>query len=97
MTMVLKSANPSHRSRYFDFIHPTICPFDIFITIIRSIGEEGLYVLDASTLECLQYESLYPKKRKLKLKLETFDEHHEIQVRNDLIDCQIDICSVDVR
>ncbi|TPX75512.1 hypothetical protein CcCBS67573_g03213 [Chytriomyces confervae] len=76
MTMVVKTASPTHRT--------------------RSKGEEGIYVLDAATHECVQYRSLFPKKQKLKLDLEFFNSHSELQVRNDLIDCQIDICSVDV-
>ncbi|KAJ3410454.1 hypothetical protein HDV05_003716 [Chytridiales sp. JEL 0842] len=76
MTMVVKTANPNHRT--------------------RARGEEGLYVLDAATSECVHYDSLYPKKRKLNLNLEVFKAHNELQVRNDLIDCQIHICSVDV-
>ncbi|KAJ3331280.1 hypothetical protein HDU76_003615 [Blyttiomyces sp. JEL0837] len=62
----------------------------------RSKGEEGLYVLDANTHECVHYDSLYPKKKKLKINAEIFKKHPEVQVRNDLIDCQIDICSLDV-
>ncbi|ORY31492.1 nucleotide-diphospho-sugar transferase [Rhizoclosmatium globosum] len=62
----------------------------------RSKGEEGIYVLNAATQECVQYRSLFPIKQKLKLDLELFKAHSELQVRNDLIDCQIDICSVDV-
>ncbi|KAI8617025.1 nucleotide-diphospho-sugar transferase [Chytriomyces sp. MP71] len=76
MTMVLKTASPTHRT--------------------RSKGEEGIYVLDAATRECVQYRSLYPAKQKLKLDLELFKSHSELQVRNDLIDCQVDVCSVDV-
>ncbi|KAJ3023506.1 UNVERIFIED_CONTAM: hypothetical protein HDU68_008576 [Siphonaria sp. JEL0065] len=76
MTMVVKAASPTHRT--------------------RSKGEEGIYVLNAVTQECVQYRSLFPTKQKLKLDLELFKAHSELQVRNDLIDCQIDICSVDV-
>ncbi|KAJ3071818.1 hypothetical protein HDU98_004751 [Podochytrium sp. JEL0797] len=76
MTMVLKAASPTHRT--------------------RSKGEEGIYVLDAATQECVQYRSVFPTKHKLKLDLELFKSHSELQVRNDLMDCQIDICTVDV-
>ncbi|KAI9324285.1 putative translation initiation factor eIF-2B subunit epsilon [Zopfochytrium polystomum] len=76
MTMVLKSASPSHRT--------------------RSRGEEGIYVLDSVTRQCVHYDSVYPKKRKLKISTELFKAHPELKVRNDLIDCQIDICSIDV-
>ncbi|KAJ3092387.1 hypothetical protein HK100_006953 [Physocladia obscura] len=62
----------------------------------RAKGEEGIYVLDPASNECVQYRSLFPRKSKLKLDLDLFKSHPELQVRNDLIDCQIDICSVDV-
>jgi len=35
-------------------------------------------------------------KKKLRLDLEIFEGHPEVEIRNDLIDCQIDICSVEV-
>ncbi|KAI9193036.1 nucleotide-diphospho-sugar transferase [Polychytrium aggregatum] len=78
MTMVVKQASPTHRS--------------------RSKGEEALFVLDPKTNQCLHYEPMevYPKKNRLNLELKTFKEHPEIQIRNDLIDCQIDICSIEV-
>ncbi|KAJ3068743.1 hypothetical protein HK102_007097, partial [Quaeritorhiza haematococci] len=64
----------------------------------RARGEECLFVLDAKTNECLQYESLemYPRRRKVGLNAELFKHHPELAIRNDLIDCQIDICSIEV-
>ncbi|KAJ3387866.1 hypothetical protein HDU92_001754 [Lobulomyces angularis] len=65
----------------------------------RSKGEEGLFVLDAKTKELLHYESLevYPPKKKVEFDIqEIFKYHQEIEVRNNLIDCQIDICSLEV-
>ncbi|KAI8927304.1 nucleotide-diphospho-sugar transferase [Entophlyctis helioformis] len=64
----------------------------------RTRGEEELFVLDAKTNECVHYESSarYPVKRKVKLDPQIFKAHDEVLVRNDLIDCQIDICSIEV-
>jgi translation initiation factor eIF-2B subunit epsilon len=46
----------------------------------------------------LHYEPFqrYPAKSKASLGVHLFKQHPEISVRNDLIDCQIDICSLDV-
>ncbi|KAJ3043558.1 hypothetical protein HDV00_004658 [Rhizophlyctis rosea] len=78
MTMVLKQASPTHRS--------------------RAKGEESLFILDAETRECLRWESMepYPRKRKALLSTEVFAKHPEVDIRNDLIDCQIDICNIEV-
>lgn len=58
-----------------------------------------MFVLDAETSECLHYESVtgYPPKKVAKIPREIFNEHPEIEVRYDLIDCCIDVCSVEVR
>ena len=49
-------------------------------------------------MECLYYEPIhgYPLKSHLTIPLKILDEHPEIELRNDLIDCSIDICSVEV-
>jgi translation initiation factor eIF-2B subunit epsilon len=54
--------------------------------------------MDANTSECLHYESVpgYPPKAHAKIPRELFNEHPELEIRNDLIDCYIDICSVEV-
>ncbi|KAJ1561139.1 hypothetical protein HK405_004814 [Cladochytrium tenue] len=62
----------------------------------RSRGEEGIYVLDSSTKQCVQYESVFPRKRRLKIMTELFKNRSNLEIRNDLLDCQIDLCSVDV-
>jgi translation initiation factor eIF-2B subunit epsilon len=66
--------------------------------LIRSKSEEQLFVLDSKTNELLQYEPFqrYPAKTKIGFGFHHFKAHQEISVRNDLIDCQIDICSVEV-
>ncbi|KAF9953147.1 hypothetical protein BGZ72_005649 [Mortierella alpina] len=81
MTMVLKKASPLHRS--------------------RSVGDGSLFVLDQDSKECLHYQPVKAFKstrqdRRMTMNMEVFDKHPEVQIRNDLIDCQIDICSVEV-
>ncbi|KAJ3113728.1 hypothetical protein HDU96_003022 [Phlyctochytrium bullatum] len=62
----------------------------------RSRGEEGVFVIDPATLECVAYKELSPKSKYLPLNLELLNHRPELEFRNDFIDCQIDICSVDV-
>ncbi|RHZ90112.1 hypothetical protein Glove_8g20 [Diversispora epigaea] len=64
----------------------------------RALGESSIFVLDVKTNECVHYESVetYPRKRRMVMDMEIFNKHTDIQIRNDLIDCQIDICSVEV-
>ncbi|CAG8443520.1 6183_t:CDS:10 [Acaulospora morrowiae] len=64
----------------------------------RAMGESSIFVLDAKTNECVHYESVeaFPRKRRMVMSTEVFKKHADIQIRNDLIDCQIDICSVEV-
>ncbi|CAL1704887.1 unnamed protein product [Somion occarium] len=64
----------------------------------RSKGESAIFVLDAETSECLHYEHVtgYPPKKHAKIPREILAEHPEIEIRNDLIDCGIDVCSVEV-
>ncbi|KAF9990465.1 hypothetical protein BGZ75_001645 [Mortierella antarctica] len=81
MTMVLKKASPLHRS--------------------RSVGDGAVFVLDQDSEECLHYQPVKAFKttrqdRRMTMNMEVFDKHPEVQIRNDLIDCQIDICSVEV-
>ncbi|KAG9291448.1 hypothetical protein G9A89_021867 [Geosiphon pyriformis] len=64
----------------------------------RSIGESSIFVLDSETNECVHYEAVeaFPRKRRMVMDLEIFKSHTDVQIFNDLIDCQIDICSVEV-
>ena len=66
---------------------------------VRSKGESAVFVLDAETSECLHYEHVtgYPPKKTAKIPREIFAEHSDIEIRNDLMDCGIDVCSVEVR
>ncbi|KAK0503156.1 nucleotide-diphospho-sugar transferase [Armillaria luteobubalina] len=64
----------------------------------RSKGDSSIFVLDAETSECLHYEPVtgYPPTKKAHIPREIFAEHPEVEIRNDLIDCSIDVCSVEV-
>ncbi|KZT68221.1 nucleotide-diphospho-sugar transferase [Daedalea quercina L-15889] len=64
----------------------------------RSRGESGVFVLDPDTSECLHYEPVigYPPKTLARIPREILAEHPEVEIRNDLIDCCIDVCSVEV-
>ncbi|KAI0362257.1 nucleotide-diphospho-sugar transferase [Trametes cingulata] len=64
----------------------------------RSRGESGVFVLDPNTSECLHYEPVigYPPTPMIKIPREVLAEHPEVEIRNDLIDCSIDVCSVEV-
>ncbi|KAH9484230.1 putative translation initiation factor eIF-2B subunit epsilon [Psilocybe cubensis] len=64
----------------------------------RAKGESSVFVLDPNTSECLHYEHLqgYPAKKGISIPREIFAEHPELDIRNDLIDCSIDVCSVEV-
>lgn len=64
----------------------------------RSRAESGVFVLDAETSECLHYEPVigYPPTRQVAIPREVLLEHPEVEIRYDLIDCAIDVCSVEV-
>ena len=57
-----------------------------------------MFVLDPNTSECLHYEPVigYPPTPLVKIPREVLAEHPEVEIRNDLIDCHIDVCSVEV-
>ena len=81
MTMVLKETSPYHRS--------------------RERCEGGVFAIDEATGECLAYEPV-DTEANLKaitlplMKLSRPGAPKEISLRFDLMDCQIDICSVNV-
>ncbi|PPQ75415.1 hypothetical protein CVT24_012981 [Panaeolus cyanescens] len=64
----------------------------------RAQGESSIFVLDSETSECLHYEHVqsHPKRNNINIPREILAEHPEIDIRNDLIDCSIDVCSVEV-
>lgn len=64
-----------------------------------SKGDSAVFVIDPETSKCLHYEAVtgYPPKKYASIPREILNEHPEVEIRNDLIDCSIDICSVEVR
>ncbi|KAG7092347.1 hypothetical protein E1B28_008707 [Marasmius oreades] len=64
----------------------------------RSKGDSSIFVLDSETSECLHIESVigYPRKTHIRIPREILVEHPDVDIRNDLIDCGIDVCSVEV-
>ncbi|EIM90142.1 nucleotide-diphospho-sugar transferase [Stereum hirsutum FP-91666 SS1] len=64
----------------------------------KSRGDSAVFVLDADTSECLHYEPMagYPPKHIAHIPREILEEHSNIEIRNDFIDCSIDVCSVEV-
>ncbi|PCH38105.1 nucleotide-diphospho-sugar transferase [Wolfiporia cocos MD-104 SS10] len=64
----------------------------------RPRGESAVFVMDAETSECLHYEPVtsYPHKPIARIPREILAEHPEVEIRYDLIDCAIDVCSVEV-
>ncbi|KAH7889309.1 nucleotide-diphospho-sugar transferase [Phlebopus sp. FC_14] len=64
----------------------------------RSRGDSAVFVLDPETSECLHYEPVtgYPPKKYANIPREILIEHPEVEIRNDLLDCSIDVCSVEV-
>lgn len=64
----------------------------------RSRGDSAVFVLNKDTSECVHYEPVsgYPPKSITRIPREIFESHPNIEIRNDFIDCFIDVCSVDV-
>ncbi|CAG8752601.1 17128_t:CDS:2 [Cetraspora pellucida] len=58
-----------------------------------NLCESPIYVLDGKINECVHCETVevYPRKRRIVMDMEVFKKHADVQIRNDLIDCQIDI------
>lgn len=77
MTMVLREAGDSHRT--------------------KSQHMRPCFVVDPDTDACVHYEQLRPRESpRLDIPEEVLKEHVEIDVREDLIDCGIDICTPEV-
>ena len=57
-----------------------------------------IFVLDPSKSRCLHYEEMDWQKggRSVNIDPDFLSSHSEVDVRNDLIDCRIDICTPDV-
>ena len=53
-------------------------------------------LLDSNTLECLHYEYIRAGETRLALPREKIGNRADLDIRIDLVDCSIDVCSVDV-
>jgi translation initiation factor eIF-2B subunit epsilon len=64
----------------------------------RAKGEGSVVVLDPANDQCLMFSIMprYPVKFKLEVDPEMLKGRPAVQIHNDLLDCQIDICSPDV-
>jgi len=76
--------------------------------ILRSVGDQPhraanargitpVFVVDPTTGRCLQYEEAHPLQKEHKIDLDpVVFTHGEFEVRCDLVDCGIDICTPEV-
>lgn len=83
----------------FSYLHSLLLrKIPVCCCVCRPLGDGGVFVLDADTNECLHYEAVpgLPLKKKTHIPRDIFEKHQNVEVRNDLIDCGIDICSVEV-
>ncbi|ODQ64868.1 translation initiation factor eIF-2B epsilon subunit [Nadsonia fulvescens var. elongata DSM 6958] len=63
----------------------------------RSKIDPGVFILDEATDRCIRYEEItVDSTPHIAIDPELLDESNDISVRNDLIDCHIDICSADI-
>ncbi|KAH9050720.1 nucleotide-diphospho-sugar transferase [Lactarius hengduanensis] len=64
----------------------------------RSKGDSAVFVLDQDTSECLHYEPVtgYPPKSIARIPRDILENHPNIEIRNDLLDCSIDVCALEV-
>ncbi|KAF2436009.1 heat shock transcription factor 2 [Tothia fuscella] len=65
----------------------------------NSHGYSPVFVIDPSKDRCIHYEQIRPheeEERRVNIDPELLTSHQEIEVRTDLIDCGIDICTPDV-
>lgn len=65
----------------------------------RPIGDAAVWAIAPATSQLLQYTSIpaVPRVPMLRLPLELFDAPKtEVDVRNDLVDCGVDVCAIDV-
>ncbi|KAI9142814.1 nucleotide-diphospho-sugar transferase [Paraphysoderma sedebokerense] len=64
----------------------------------RNRGEHTIFAIDSTSSECIFFEAVSDPRTKARtnIPLEIFEKHSQVQIRYDLIDTQIDICSIDV-
>lgn len=66
---------------------------------IKSKRRKPIFVIDPKTERCLHYEEIGPKSvssRYVGMDAKLLKEHGELEIRGDLVDCFIDICTPDV-
>lgn len=77
MTMVLREAGSSHRT--------------------KSQNMRPCFVIDPEKGRCVHYEQIRPRESpRLDIAEDVLKDHVELEVREDLIDCGIDICTPEV-
>ena len=99
MTMVVKESGVRHRTRFVCSISSIFLGVrDYSLSCSRARGESSVFVLDSKTSECLHYEHIQgsPRTTTITIPREILTAHPEVDIRNDLIDCYIDVCSVEV-
>ncbi|KZV79640.1 nucleotide-diphospho-sugar transferase [Exidia glandulosa HHB12029] len=64
----------------------------------RPRGETSVFVLDSDTAEVLHYEGVaaVPETTRVSIPREKLKGHRNVDIRNDLIDCGIDVCAAEV-
>lgn len=64
----------------------------------RPKDANSVFVLDPITNQCVYYESVVslPRKHRMEISPEIFENRPQIEFRNDLVDPYLDICSVEV-
>ncbi|KLO12608.1 nucleotide-diphospho-sugar transferase [Schizopora paradoxa] len=64
----------------------------------RPRGDSSIFVVDPVTSECVYYDSVpgLPVKTHASIPRTVFEKHFELEIRNDLIDCGIDVCAFEV-
>lgn len=64
----------------------------------KAHGVEPVFIIDPTKNRCLHYEEMHPLQanRYVNIDPDLLNDHREMEVRTDLIDCGIDICTPDV-
>ncbi|CAO3668495.1 hypothetical protein G6F70_008717 [Rhizopus microsporus] len=64
----------------------------------RAKDASSVFVLDPRTDQCVYYEPVVslPRKKRIEMSPEVFENRTQIELRNDLVDPYFDICSVEV-
>ncbi|KAL8794532.1 MAG: hypothetical protein Q9195_002867 [Heterodermia aff. obscurata] len=66
---------------------------------IKSKGRKPIFVIDPKNERCLHYEEIGPRSvssHHVSIDPITLKDHTELEIRGDLVDCLIDICTPDV-